>query len=122
MATDVIDLNPPSPPEDRSVAILSYIAVIGFIVAVVIHGNKPTRLGAFRLRQALGLYLLGFVLGVAGVVLMLIPVLGWLVWMAGWAIYFLTWILGFIAALSGRQTPSPVVGSLFQKWFAGAFP
>jgi hypothetical protein len=42
--------------------------------------------------------------------------------MAGWAIYFLTWILGFIAALSGHQTPSPVVGSLFQKWFAGAFP
>ncbi|GAB1489450.1 hypothetical protein MASR2M8_19030 [Opitutaceae bacterium] len=122
MSADVIDVTPPSLNEDRTVAILSYITILGFIVAIVIHGNKPTRLGAFHLRQALGLFLFGVALGVGGVVLAIIPFLGWLAILAGWGLFFVTWLLGLLAAINGRSTPSPLVGGYFQKWFAGAFP
>ena len=61
-----MDSTPPPPPslasevpvsEDKTVAILSYVTFIGFIVAVILHGNKKTRLGSFHLRQALGLWI-----------------------------------------------------------------
>lgn len=120
MSADVIDVTPSS--EDRTVAILSYITIIGFIVAIVIHGNKPTRLGAFHLRQALGLFLFAAALSVGSVVLGLIPFLGWLAILAGWGLFFVTWLLGLLAAIGGRSTPSPLMGTYFQKWFAGAFP
>jgi uncharacterized membrane protein len=29
------------------------------------------------------------------------------------------WILGLISAINGQEKPIPVVGDLFQKWFAG---
>ena len=49
----------PSQGEDRTVAILAYLTLIGFIVAIVLHSNKKTKLGAFHLRQMLGLLLCG---------------------------------------------------------------
>ena len=49
--------------EDKMVAIVAYLTLIGFIVAIIIHMNKKTKLGAFHLRQ-----MLGFVLPVSLVV------------------------------------------------------
>jgi len=121
MSAEVIDVTPGS-PEDRTVAILSYITIIGFIAAIVIHGNKPTRLGAFHLRQTLGLFIFGVALGVGGIVLGLIPFIGWLAILAGWVLFFVIWLVGLIAAISGRTTPAPLLGEYFQRWFAGAFP
>lgn len=43
------------PAEDRTVAILTYLTIIGFIIAIVIHSSKKTALGSFHLRQGLGL-------------------------------------------------------------------
>jgi len=61
--------------EDKSVAIVSYLALIGFIVAVIIHSNKKTKLGAFHLRQTIGLFLMY----VCCVVILTIPILGVLI-------------------------------------------
>ncbi len=108
-------------PEDRTVAILSYLTIIGFIVALVLHSSKKTALGAYHLRQTLGLIVSALVLGVAGFVLAFIPILGWLAVMAAWIGFFVLWLLGLIAAVNGQQKPVPVLGDNFQKWFAGAF-
>ena len=51
--------NTPAVPEDKTVAILAYITLIGFIIAIVLHGQKKTALGAFHLRQMLGIFLTG---------------------------------------------------------------
>ena len=128
---------PPATPapttEDKTVAILSYLTLIGFIVAIVLHSNKKTRLGAFHLRQVLGFFLTAiacwicvaimiFILTVVlsfmkSFVLFLIP----LIHLAVGVSVFVLWLLGFIAALNGQMKPMPVVGPMYQKWFANVF-
>jgi uncharacterized membrane protein len=120
---------PPPPPlstsgvvtEDRTVAILAYVTIIGFIIAIVIHSSKKTALGAFHLRQVLGLIVSGFVAWVACVVLAFIPILGWLCIIAIWVGFFVMWLMGLIAAASGQQKPMPILGAKYQQWFGGAF-
>ena len=95
--------------EDKTVAIVSYITLIGFIAAIVIHSNKKTQLGAFHLRQMLGLILTGL-LGI-------IPLVGILI-----ALFLLVlWIMGLVSAIKGEMKPVPLLGSLYQKWFGSAF-
>jgi uncharacterized membrane protein len=121
----------PSTPstEDNTVAIVAYLTLIGFIAAIIIHGSKKTSLGAYHLRQALGLLLFAvvgsFAIGIVSIVLAFIPYLGalmiWVLW-AGFSVGMLALVvLGIIAAVNRKAEPLPVVGELFQKWFATAF-
>jgi uncharacterized membrane protein len=126
------DISPPPPPpveppavpapvaataEDKTVAIVAYLTLIGFIVAVVLQSNKKTAIGAYHLRQSLGLVLSGIILSVVGV----IPFLGWLVFVVGWILLFVMWIFGLINAINGQEKPVPILGPTFEKWFATAF-
>jgi uncharacterized membrane protein len=115
---------PPSPAavadvvtEDRTVAILCYVTIIGFIAAIFIHQTRKTQLGAFHLRQVLGMVLTGVVGGVCAVV----PILGWIVWFLVVIGMFVLWLLGLISALKGDMRPVPLLGEHYQRWFAGAF-
>jgi uncharacterized membrane protein len=103
--------------EDRTVAIVSYLTLIGFVVAILLHSSKKTQLGAFHLRQALGLFVTGFV----NLVLAFIPVIGWIlipVVMIGLLVFL---VMGLLGAVQGKMNPVPIVGAYYQKWFAGAF-
>lgn len=121
MSTDIPPPAPAAVAEDRTVAILSYITIIGFIIAIVMHSSKKTQLGAFHLRQALGLFVTGVAFGVCAIILAFIPFIGWLAIMLGWLGLLAFVIMGLIAAASGQQKPVPVLGDNYQKWFAGAF-
>ncbi len=114
---------PPVTPvaEDRTVAILAYITLIGFIIAIVMHSSKKTALGAFHLRQVLGLFVTGVAFGLSVIVLAFIPILGWLAILLGWLSLLALVIMGLIAAASGQMKPVPVLGEKYQKWFANAF-
>jgi uncharacterized membrane protein len=103
--------------EDRTVAILSYVTIIGFIAAIFVHQSRKTQLGAFHLRQVLGLVLTGVVGGFAAVV----PILGWLVWFLLMIGMLVLWLLGLISALRGDMRPVPLLGEQYQRWFAGVF-
>ena len=95
--------------EDKTVAILSYITIFGFIAAIFLHTKNKTQLGTFHLRQCLGLIIC--------LLPSFIPILGWI-----WGIFVIVmWIMGLIAAVNGQMKPVPVMGGLFQKWFSGAF-
>ena len=108
----------PAAKEDTTVALLAYITIIGFIIAIIMHSSKKTVLGSYHLRQALGLFLTGFC---AAVALACIPVVGWML------IPFVTLgilvlaIIGLIAAINGQQKPLPLLGEKYAQWFAGAF-
>ena len=103
--------------QDRTVAILSYITIIGFIAAIVIHQSRKTELGAFHLRQVLGLALTA----TAGAVAAVVPILGWIVWFLVAIAVFVLWLVGLLAALRGDMRPVPVLGEHYQRWFAGVF-
>ena len=108
---------PVSAGEDKTVAILAYLTLIGFLVAAVLNSSKKTALGAFHLRQALGLFLSGIALAVIAIV----PLLGWLVAWAGSIVLFILWVIGLIAAIGGERKPVPLMGEHYEKWFGTAF-
>lgn len=105
----------------RTIAWLSYITFIGWIVALVQHSNSQVKssLAVFHLRQSFGLiitwiamYIIGIIITVAtlgiGIILM-------------WVLYvgvFLLWIMGLISAINGEEKPVPLFGELYQNWFS----
>ncbi len=107
--------------EDKTVAIVAYLTLIGFIVAIIVHMNKKTKLGAFHLRQVLGYFLTTIAVAFCQIILVFIPILGWLCILALWASMLVLWILGLVAAINGQMKPMPVVGPLYQKWFGTTF-
>ncbi len=122
MNTTETNVTPPQfANEDKTAAIVSYLTLIGFIVAVVMHGSKKTRLGAYHLRQSLGLMLAAVVLAVLGAMLAIIPFIGWIIVLCAWLGLFVLWVMGLVAAANGELKPVPVIGEQFQKWFGQAF-
>jgi uncharacterized membrane protein len=107
--------------EDKTIAIVAYLTLIGFIVAIILHMNKKTKLAAYHLRQMLGLILTGVAVMICGLVLHIIPFLGQLCHLALIVAMIVLWVLGLMAAVNGQMKPVPVVGELFQKWFGTAF-
>ncbi|HET8624512.1 MAG TPA: hypothetical protein VFM14_13195 [Gemmatimonadales bacterium] len=103
--------------QDRTVAIVSYITIVGLIVAIVMHMNSRTELGAFHVRQMLGLALTN----AAASVLWVVPVLGWIVWLVPAFALLLLWIIGLFSAIKGEMQPVPIVGTHYQRWLAGVF-
>jgi uncharacterized membrane protein len=130
----IMDTVPPPPPltttivssssEDKTVAIVAYLTFIGFIVAIILHGNKKTQLGTYHLRQALGLMLTALGLWICMMIVAIIPILGWLLAICLWLVMLaliVPWIFGLIAAANGQIKPVPVLGTYYEKWFGNAF-
>ena len=105
----------------KTIALVSYITFIGWIVAYVMHSSQKTSLGAFHLRQSLFLFLVGFVLYIANLCFFFIPYFGWIInvalSLAGIGIFIL-WIMGLVGAINGEQKPVPIVGETAQRLFA----
>jgi uncharacterized membrane protein len=116
---------PPAPAaEDRTVAILSYITIIGFVVAIVLHSSKPTKLGAFHLRQMLGFIIAIVAFWVCFMVIAFIPVVNLLTIVLGplgGLGFLIIWIMGLVAAIQGEAKPMPLVGAQFQKMLENTF-
>ena len=108
----------PRAAEDCTVAILAYLTVVGFIIALILYSSNKTAIGAFHLRQALGLLLTALV---GYVVLLLIPVVGWLCIPLFGVVILVFAVLGIIAAANGQQKPLPLLGEKYQQWFSKAF-
>ena len=94
--------------EDKTVAIVSYITLIGWIVAFVLHNNNKTALGAFHLRQSLGLF-------ITGIILWWIPVIGWILNI----IVFIFWLIGLINATQGETKPVLLLGNFTRIYSKG---
>ena len=103
--------------EERTVAILSYVTLVGFIAAIVMHQSRRTQLGAFHLRQMLGLVLTS----AAGALFGFVPILGWIVWFLVVMSVFVLWAIGLFSAVKGEMQPVPILGAHYQRWFANAF-
>ncbi len=125
-----LDTPPPAiaAKEDTTIALLAYITPIlfgvGIVIAIIMHNGKKTALGAFHLRQSLGLLVSSIVVWMAMLVIGFVPVVNMLLLILGPLVglaFFVLWIIGLIAAINGQQKPLPVVGEHYQKWFATAF-
>jgi uncharacterized membrane protein len=116
-AADAEPIAPAAPDEDRTVAIVAYLTLLGFIAAVFLHGQKKTAFGAYHLRQALGLVLTWLAVAVVS----FIPVLGHFAGSLCLIGLLALLVFGLIAAINGEEKPVPVLGALFEEWFGNAF-
>lgn len=111
------------PPEDiargKTIAILSYCTLIGWIIAIIMHQSDKTRFGAFHIRQGLGLFIFGI-----GSILVLTMV-GWVIWFLWFLVpviqlsVLVCIILGIINAANGQAKKLPLIGELSEKMLAG---
>ncbi len=106
--------------EEKTVAIVAYLSLIGFIIAIVLHGQKKTALGAFHLRQVLGIFLTG-VVGWICVMALMFVVIGVFLAPVVWVLLIVMWVMGLIAAINGQQKPVFLLGEKYQEWFKNAF-
>ncbi|MDT0294600.1 DUF4870 domain-containing protein [Mesonia ostreae] len=99
--------------EDKNIAIIAYITVIGLIIAFIMNNEKKAVFPTYHIKQSLGIALTGLALFVVG----MIPVLGWIVSFLGSLGLLYLWITGLMNAINGRQVPVPWLGEKFEEWF-----
>lgn len=99
--------------EGKTMAMVSYLTLIGTLIAFFMNQDKKNEFISFHTRQALGLWILQMLLGfvVSG--------------FDNWAITYAFWIglgvllfYGVFTAISGKAEPIPILGDFFQKIFA----
>ena len=97
--------------QGKNAAIVSYITIIGTLIAFSMNMEAKNEFAAFHIRQAFGLWIsffaLGFLIGHANSIYATM----------GLYIFFIILLLyGFTGALSGKKQMVPLLGKLFQKW------
>ena len=108
--------------DGKTIAIVSYMTWIGWIIAYVMHGSNKTQIGAYHLRQTLLLHILVIAVWILQWILVFIPFIGWMFLWISWLLFIgllVLWILGLIAAINGEEKPIPLFGTWAQKMFAG---
>jgi uncharacterized membrane protein len=101
---------------NKTLSIVSYITLIGWLVAYFSGKDTADSLLKYHLRQSLGLLLTGFVFNIFMIVLLtIIPSLSILSY-AGYGFLALI-IFGIINAANEVQRPLPLIGKLFEEKF-----
>lgn len=99
--------------EGKSAAIVAYLTIIGTIIAYFMNSDSKNSFAAFHIRQALGIHITFYVLGV------LVGLFdSWLVSAAFYIFIAVLGIYGLVTAIQGEQKEVPIMGQYYQKWFS----
>ena len=97
----------------KTLAIVSYITLIGTLIAFYMNREDRNPFVSFHIRQALGLWLLqlflGYFIGAFD---------SWMISMSFWIFFIVLFIYGIIGAATGKKNEVPVLGPFFQKLFS----
>ncbi|SFE02425.1 DUF4870 domain-containing protein [Flavobacterium phragmitis] len=103
---------------NKTLSILSYITIIGWIVAFVKSKDLTPKsdLVSYHLKQGFGIFLVSLVINIAlSIVVTIVPALYFLSYV-GYVILIL-WIFGIINAVNEQKKPIPVIGKIFEDKF-----
>jgi uncharacterized membrane protein len=109
---------------DKTMGIVAYMTLIGWVVALVINGNKQGEekaFTAFHLRQMLGLIILSIAINLGSAILMFIPFIGWLAQISLFMMLFIFWLIAVVGASNGETKELPLIGGSIQSLFGKAF-
>ena len=98
--------------QGKGLAIISYLAIIGIIIAYFMNNDKKNPFIGFHLRQSIGLWLMFHILGFVAS-----SFDNWGVSTGFYLFFCVLFIYGLIGAMRGKTQAVPVLGELFQKWF-----
>lgn len=102
---NIIDIDE-NKEQGRVAGILAYLWIPGWIIALILNGQKRSPLGSYHLRQALGIMLL---------VLVLIWIIRYKPIVVG--IQIIASIYGMISAARYEKAEIPIIGPVFQDIF-----
>lgn len=98
--------------EGKSIAITSYILIVGVLIALSMNSENKNTFAAFHIRQGLGLTVTFIIIGVSissfENIMVAIPM---------WIFISVLTIYGIFTAAMGKTIALPIVGRLFQKLF-----
>ncbi|MCR5526434.1 MAG: zinc ribbon-containing protein [Lachnospiraceae bacterium] len=98
--TEVIEEKPVSDVSDKTLGIIAYITLIGFILALVLsNGRERSEFLKLQLSQALIITLCH----IGGI---MVPLVGWVLLI----VVFFAWASALIFACQGKTKPLPVIG------------
>lgn len=100
---------------DTATALVGYLWLLGFLIALLAMHTEGNQFTAFHLRQSAGLMILAVILAAIG----WIPIVGWIAAGIGAIYLVIAWIIGLVSALNGTQKTVPLFGEAFQNWFSG---
>ena len=106
---------------NKTLSIVSYITIIGWLIAYFSYKDKSTTekstLVNYHLKQSLGIAIIGLIfMVIINVVAVVVPTLASILSLANFGIMIL-WILGIINANNEVEKPVPVVGGMFENKF-----
>ena len=99
--------------QGKTAAITSYILGIGVFIAMSMNAEDKNSFASFHIRQGLGLTLTFFSLG-----LIISNFDSLMISAPMWIFISVLWGYGIFSAIKGETKPLPIVGELYQKWFA----
>ncbi|MCX2743225.1 hypothetical protein OO013_05075 [Mangrovivirga sp. M17] len=99
--------------EGKNIGIISYITLIGLIIAFVMNNDKKSEFASYHIRQSLGLGVTGLALGIIG----MIPIIGWIINIIAIFILLYMWVIGILNASKSKMKPVPLLGEKYEEWF-----
>src|SRR5690554_6777427 len=99
--------------DNKTISIISYITIVGWLIAYLISKDNLDAFSKYHLRQSLGLAIVGIVLNI---ITISISFLGMIVNLIGLLLLIL-FIIGIINAVNGQMKPLPVIGKFFEDKF-----
>ncbi|MDR6567965.1 hypothetical protein SAMN05660461_4792 [Chitinophaga ginsengisegetis] len=101
----------------KTLSILSYVTLIGWLIAYFSGKEKSDSLLRYHLRQSLGLAIVSILLNITlTIIAHVVPSLSFL-GLIGYVI-LIFWILGIINAANQAEKPVPVFGKVFENKFS----
>lgn len=99
--------------EGKNLAVVSYITLIGTLVAFFMNRDNRNPFTSFHTRQALGLWLLELIFAY-----LISGFNNWMATLSFWIFFGVLFIYGILGAITGKLNTVPLVGPFFQKLFA----
>ena len=94
--------------EGRGLAWLSYLGLLVIIPILLQKDNPFTR---YHIQQGLALLIFAIIWNV----IWIIPFIGFIVGWIGWVAIIVFTVMGIINALTGKETPLPLLGKIADK-------
>ena len=98
--------------EGRQAAIISYITIIGLVIAVSMNVERKNEFSRIHIRQSLGLnilfYMISFFIGYFN---------SWMISGSFYVFFIVLWVFGLTNAIQNEYKPIPLLGDYFQDWF-----
>ncbi|PZP45710.1 MAG: import component protein [Pseudopedobacter saltans] len=102
---------------NKTLAIVSYITLIGWLVAYFSGKDNADGFLKYHLRQSFGLMIISVLFNIAlNIVAFIVPALGILSLIG--LVFLVLMIIGIINANNGAEKPLPIIGKMFEDKFA----